>query len=107
MRTPDLARIIRLLPREDSPDGALLERYVRGRDELAFAGIVRRHGPMVWAVCNRVLRDVQDCEDAFQATFLLLVRKAGSIRRAELLGSWLHGVAHRTALEARKARQKR
>src|SRR5205085_5925220 len=71
------------------------------------AALVRRHGPMVLGVCRRVLRDAHAAEDAFQATFLVLVRKAGSIRRRELLGNWLYGVACRTALEARAAAARR
>src|SRR5260370_16387252 len=82
-------------------DGQLLENYVRGREETAFAALVRRHGPMVWGVCRRVLRGHQDAEDAFQATFLVLVRKAASVTSKELVANWLYGVAHHTALKAR------
>ncbi len=82
-------------------DAQLLEEFVARRDELAFAALVRRHGPMVWAVCKRILRNEHDAEDAFQATFLILIRRAGSLARPEMVGSWLHGVAHRTALRAR------
>src|SRR6185436_3529834 len=71
------------------------------RDERAFAALVRRHGPMVLGVCRRVLRDPHAADDAFQATFLLLVRKARSLRRPDLLGPWLYGVAQRTALKNR------
>jgi RNA polymerase sigma factor (sigma-70 family) len=88
-------------------DAQLLDRFARRGDETAFATLVRRHGPMVFAVCRRLLRDVNDAEDAFQATFLLLLRKAGSLRRPELVGSWLHGVAVRTALKARAIAGKR
>jgi RNA polymerase sigma factor (sigma-70 family) len=84
-------------------DGQLLECFVTCRDEAAFEALVRRHGPMVLGVCRRVLHHAQDAEDAFQATFLVLVRKANSIHQAELLGNWLYGVAYRTALEARAA----
>ena len=85
-------------------DGQLLERFATRRGETAeaaFEGLVARHGPMVLRVCRGVLRDTHDVEDAFQATFLVLVRKAGSIGDRELLGPWLYGVAHRVALKAR------
>jgi RNA polymerase sigma factor (sigma-70 family) len=82
-------------------EGALLERYVLDRDEAAFAALVARHGPMVLGVCRRILRDERDVEDAFQATFLILVRRAGAIRDGDLVGRWLHGVAHRVAVRAR------
>src|SRR5436853_387343 len=88
-------------------DGELLERYATRRDEAAFEVLLRRHGPMVLGVCRRVLRNAPDAEDAFQATFLVLVRKAGSIGRRELLGNWLYGVAYRTALDARAAAARR
>jgi len=84
-------------------DGQLLERFVAQRDEAAFAALVRRHGPMVLGVCRRVLRDSHDAEDAFQATFLVLVRKAASLRQRELVGNWLYGAAYRAALETRAA----
>jgi RNA polymerase sigma factor (sigma-70 family) len=86
-------------------DAELLGRYVAGhRDEsaeAAFAALVERHGPMVLGVCRRVLGDRHAAEDAFQATFLVLARKAGAISRREQLANWLHGVASRTALDAR------
>jgi RNA polymerase sigma factor (sigma-70 family) len=83
-------------------DRQLLERFARRRDAAAFEVLVHRHGPLVWRVCRQVLHNTQDCEDACQATFLVLVRKAGSIRRPELLGNWLYGVALRVAGRARK-----
>src|SRR5204862_4327679 len=82
-------------------DAQLLARYVAQRDEAAFAALVRRHGPLVLGVCRRVLRDAHAADDAFQATFLLLVRKARSLARPERLGCWLHGVACRVAARAR------
>jgi RNA polymerase sigma factor (sigma-70 family) len=82
-------------------DGELLSCFIERREESAFAALLRRHGPMVLGVCRRVLRDVHDAEDAFQATFLVLVRKAASVRPREAVGNWLYGVAYRTALEAR------
>jgi RNA polymerase sigma factor (sigma-70 family) len=85
----------------DAPDGQLLEQYVGGRDEAAFAALVRRHGPMVLGVCHRVLRQTQDAEEAFQATFLLLARQAQAIRKRGSVGCWLHGAACRIALKAR------
>jgi RNA polymerase sigma factor (sigma-70 family) len=88
-------------------DGELLTRYVRQRDEAAFEALVRRHGPMVLGVCRRVLLDPHDAEDAFQATFLVLVRKAASIRSPGTVGNWLYGVAYRTAQYARRAAVKR
>src|SRR5437868_5655112 len=74
-------------------EGQLLERFVTGRDEVAFEALVARHGPMVLGVCRRLLRDPMDVEDAFQATFLVLVRRAAAIRRRESLSPWLYGVA--------------
>ncbi|HWE35442.1 MAG TPA: sigma-70 family RNA polymerase sigma factor [Isosphaeraceae bacterium] len=82
-------------------EAQLLERFVARRDEAAFAALVERHGPMVLGVCRRTLADRHDIEDAFQATFLVLVRKAGSIRDREGLAPWLHGVARRVACRAR------
>jgi RNA polymerase sigma factor (sigma-70 family) len=88
-------------------DGELLHRYVGEKDEAAFEALVRRHGPMVMGVCQRVLRHAHDAEDAFQATFLVLVRKASALRCPGSIGNWLYGVAYRTALEARKVAAKR
>jgi RNA polymerase sigma factor (sigma-70 family) len=88
-------------------DAQLLERFVRGRDEAAFEVLVWRHGAMVLGVCRRVLRNAADVEDVFQATFLTLVRKAGSIRRSESLAGWLYRVAYRIAVRLRAAQARR
>lgn len=82
-------------------DAQLVDRFVLQRDEMAFAALVERHGPMVLGVCRRVLRDRHDAEDAFQATFLVLARKAATLARRERLANWLYGVAFRTAKDAR------
>ena len=82
-------------------DALLLEAFATRRDAAAFAALVQRHGPMVLAVCRQVLRHAHDAEDAFQATFLVLVHKAGAIGRPERLANWLYGVAYRVALRAR------
>jgi RNA polymerase sigma factor (sigma-70 family) len=82
-------------------DGALLEAFVFRRDDAAFAALVRRHGPMVWGVCRRLLASHHDAEDAFQATFLVLVRKSPSVVPREMVANWLYGVAYQTALNAR------
>ena len=76
-------------------DGQLLARYAGSKDEAAFEALVARHGPMVLATCRAILKNEHDVEDAFQATFLVLARKAGSIRAGDALGGWLHRVAYR------------
>ena len=84
----------------DLTDGQLLERFATGRGEaaeLAFAALIERHGPMVWRVCRSVLTDPHDTQDAFQATFLVLVKKARGLWVKDSLGAWLHQVALRTA----------
>jgi RNA polymerase sigma factor (sigma-70 family) len=101
--TADLKRLVLLGEAGTFTDGQLLEWYLASREGAPFAALVKRHGPMVLGVCRRVLRQTQDAEDAFQATFLVLVRKGGSIRPPEMVGNWLHGVAYRTALQARAA----
>ncbi len=88
-------------------DGELLERFISARDEAAFEDLLQRHGPMVLGVCRRTLRNEADADDAFQATFLVLVRKAASIRPRSMVGNWLYGVAHNTALKARAMSTKR
>src|SRR5271163_4121589 len=88
----------------DHDDAVLLERYVQGRDEAAFTALIQRHGPVVLGVCRRLLGNAADADDAFQATFLVLLRKAGSVRRGSALGCWLYGVACRVAAKARSRR---
>src|SRR6516165_945363 len=83
-------------------DGQLLERFLAERDEGAFEVLVRRHGPMVLGVCRRILGNTPEADDAFQTTFLVLVRRAASIVPSELVGHWVYGVAYRTALRARR-----
>jgi RNA polymerase sigma factor (sigma-70 family) len=85
----------------DLPDRDLLERFLGQGDAEAFAALVRRHGPTVLGVCRRIVHDAHDAEDAFQATFLVLVRRARAIVKRKALGSWLYGVAYRVALKAR------
>jgi RNA polymerase sigma factor (sigma-70 family) len=93
----------------EQSDRELLERLRSGPDEAAFEALVHRHGPMVYRVCWRVLRHAEDCEDSFQATFLLLAQKLRTVKKQDSLASWLHGVAHRVALNAKAkiARQRR
>jgi RNA polymerase sigma factor (sigma-70 family) len=88
-------------------DGELLERFASRRDEAAFAELLRRHGAMVLSVCRSLLRQTQDAEDAFQATFLVLVRRAGFLKKSACLGNWLYGVACRTAWSARRSSARR
>jgi RNA polymerase sigma factor (sigma-70 family) len=108
MASQELGRLLQHLRRAqgglESPgetDQQLLSRFLAGRAEDAFAALVQRHGSMVVAVCRRQLRAAHDIEDAFQATFFVLARKAASIRKSESVGSWLHGVALRVARKAR------
>jgi RNA polymerase sigma factor (sigma-70 family) len=91
----------------DISDADLLEAFISRRDEAAFEALLRRHGPMVLGVARRILRHPHDAEDAFQATFLVLVRKAASIVPRALVGHWLYGVAYRTAMKAKAMKSKR
>jgi RNA polymerase sigma factor (sigma-70 family) len=109
-RSPVIEHLRQTLRLQDAAaltDAHLLEHFLAHRDEAAFAALVQRHGPMVLGVCRRVARHHQDAEDAFQATFLVLVRKAASIARPEQLANWLYGVAYNTALKARAAASRR
>ncbi len=109
MVTSRLGQVIRHLRGvlDDATDGQLLERFLAGREEQAFEALVRRHGPMVLGVCQRVLGNAHDAEDAFQAAFLVLARRAASIRQRGALGSWLYGVARHVALHAKRAAARR
>ena len=88
-------------------DGELLQLFISRRDESAFEALLRRHGPMVLATCRRLLVHTHDAEDAFQATFLILVRKATSIVPRDMVGNWLYGVACRAALKVKTAAARR
>jgi len=92
---------------DETADADLVGAFVARRCESAFAELVRRHGPMVWGVCRRLVRQQQDAEDCYQATFLVLMRKAASIHPRGRVGAWLHGVAYHTALKARAVAAKR
>ena len=91
----------------EAGDAVLLERFASQDDPSAFTALLARHGPMVLGVCRRILRDSHEAEDAFQATFLVLARKAGSLRRPEALASWLYGTARHLASTARRAESRR
>jgi len=114
MATNQLTGIIQNIRRATLPrdgtgltDGQLLDNYLASGEEAAFAALLHRHGPMVWGVCRRILQLHQDAEDAFQATFLVLVRKAATIVPRDMVANWLYGVAQQTALKARALSAKR
>ncbi len=111
MNTPSLLREMRRAALRvgggELSDGELLQRFLQGREEEAFRALVQRHGPMVLGVCHRVLSNTHDADDAFQATFLVLVRKGKSFSPRQALGPWLYGVAYHTALKLRGAAVKR
>src|SRR5262245_3846868 len=103
--SPILQQIRRIVTGQRSQaasDQDLLRQFAGTQDEEAFHALLQRHGPMVLGVCRSVLRKEAEVEDAFQATFLTLARKAGSVHKAAALGSWLYGVAYRTALKAQE-----
>src|SRR5262245_39942241 len=87
-----------------NPDRVLLERFVASRDQRAFTSLVRRHAPLVLGLARRLLHDAHLAEDVFQAVFLILARRAGSIRRREAVASWLYGVTWRLAFRRRRTR---
>src|SRR5262245_61228542 len=98
--------LLRLANAATLTDGQLLVRFVGSQDQVAFEELMRRHGPMVLRVCRRVLHHSQDAEDAFQATFIVFMRKAGTVKQTSV-ASWLYGVAYRVALEARTIASRR
>src|SRR5262245_45253870 len=96
-----LRQLIGAAPAADRTDAQVLEEFARLHSEAAFTTLVQRYGPLVLGLCQRVLRNGHDAEDAFQATFLVLARRAGSIRKQSSVGSWLYGVAYRVAQKAK------
>src|SRR5690242_9272445 len=104
---PQIQRIFHGGTLVGASDGELLERFAASHDEAAFEALLARYGPLVLSVCRNLLRDRDDIEDAFQATFFVLVRKAGSIRIQGSLGPWIYAVAYRVANRARANRSLR
>jgi RNA polymerase sigma factor (sigma-70 family) len=106
-RPQSITKVLQSLATSPATDAELLRRFAIDRDEAAFYAIVRRHGAIVLDVCNSVLKNRADAEDAFQATFLTLALRANAIRDPSVLAAWLHGTAHRIALKARTAAARR
>src|SRR5262245_27014605 len=100
-------RALTITEEGEQGDGELLRQFVERRDASVFAALLDRHGPLVLRICHQVLRDEQDAEDAFQAVFLILAQRAGSIRRGESLAAWLHRVALNVSRTARIAAARR
>src|SRR6516165_4815827 len=101
-----IRRLVAVQCSSQQTDLQLLQQFIAEHNEAAFTALVQRHGAMVLGVCRSVLRHTQDAEDACQAAFLVLAKKAASIRRQASVASWLHGVAYRLALKARAARKR-
>jgi RNA polymerase sigma factor (sigma-70 family) len=101
-RLDSVRRLVRQLEAAEQTDLELLEAFAAGRDEAAFAALIERHGPLVWGACQRALGHTQDAEDAFQATFLILARRAGSVRWQADIAGWLYAVAIRVTRKARE-----
>jgi len=97
-----IRKLVAFQTSQEMTDRQLLFEFMANGDGMAFAALVRRHGPLVFAVCRRVLSHQQDAEDAFQATFLVLAQRATSILKTEARASWLHGVAYRIAMKAKR-----
>ncbi|MBX9583234.1 MAG: sigma-70 family RNA polymerase sigma factor, partial [Gemmataceae bacterium] len=102
-----LKHVRRLAAGAECPDAGLVRRFAATADPEAFAEIVRRHGPAVLGVCRRVLGNDADADDAFQAAFLVLARKAGSVRSRRAVGGWLYGVARHVAVRLRDKNARR